>query len=143
MNRLGSAQGRRAVSAPPIGPSVGWRQSLRHGSRHRRLPSRARWRLAAGAAPARGVGLELNGFFVGPIFTARAISGQVVQAEAAQQAVPIGYEASVQNAFADFDKALVAHQKLGVQLHAQSELVKASREPTQVPARPIPNDQGS
>ncbi|MEO8306369.1 MAG: efflux transporter outer membrane subunit, partial [Betaproteobacteria bacterium] len=52
------------------------------------------------------------GQIVGPIFTAGAISGQVAQAEAAQQAALYNYRSVIQNAFADVDNALVANQKL-------------------------------
>ncbi len=72
------------------------------------------------------------GSFTGPIFTAGAISGQVAQAEAAQQAALVGYQAAIQSAFADVANALVAHQKLGEQLAAQTELVGASRDYTRL-----------
>ena len=72
------------------------------------------------------------GSFAGPIFTAGAISGQVAQAEAAQQAALVGYQAAIQNAFADVANALVAHQKLGEQLDAQVELVNSSRDYTRL-----------
>lgn len=72
------------------------------------------------------------GSFIGPIFTAGAVSGQVAQAEAAQQAALVGYQAAIQNAFADVANTLVAHQKLGEQLSAQSELVGASRDYTRL-----------
>jgi len=68
------------------------------------------------------------GSITGPIFQAGAISGVVHQAEGAQQAALFGYEAAIQNAFADVENALVAHQKLGEQLDAEGRLVKASRE---------------
>jgi multidrug efflux system outer membrane protein len=63
------------------------------------------------------------GQLVGPIFTFGAVSGQVAQAEAAQQAALLSYQLSIQNAFADVDDALAANQKLGVQLAAQQRLV--------------------
>jgi multidrug efflux system outer membrane protein len=72
------------------------------------------------------------GSFTGPIFTAGAISGQVAQAEAAQQAALVGYQAAIQNAFADVANTLVAHQKLGEQLDAQVELVNSSRDYTRL-----------
>jgi multidrug efflux system outer membrane protein len=72
------------------------------------------------------------GSFTGPIFTAGAISGQVAQAEAAQQAALVGYQAAIQNAFADVANALVSHQKLSEQLDAQAELVSASRDYTRL-----------
>jgi multidrug efflux system outer membrane protein len=62
---------------------------------------------------------------VGPIFTFGAVSGQVAQAEAAQQAALYNYQLSIQNAFADVDNALVANQKLKDQLAAQQKLVDA------------------
>lgn len=68
------------------------------------------------------------GSVTGPIFTAGAVSGQVKQAEAAQQAALLSYQSSIQSAFADVENALVARQKLGDQLDAQARLVKASKE---------------
>ena len=68
------------------------------------------------------------GSFTGPIFTAGAISGQVEQAEAAQKAALISYEATVQSAFADVENALVIREKLAGQIEAQERLVKANRE---------------
>jgi len=54
--------------------------------------------------------------------------GQVKQAEAAQKAALLVYQASIQSAFADVEDALVARRKLGDQLDAQGRLVKASKE---------------
>ena len=68
------------------------------------------------------------GSITGPIFTAGAISGQVRQAEAAQQAALISYKAAIQSAFADVENSLAAKQKLADQLEAQVRLVKASTE---------------
>ncbi len=68
------------------------------------------------------------GQIVGPIFTAGAISGQVAQAEAAQQAALFNYQLAIQNAFADVDNALVANQKLKDQLAAQERLVAALKD---------------
>lgn len=65
------------------------------------------------------------GQVVGPIFTFGAVSGQVAQAEASQQAALAGYKLAVQNAFADVDNALVDNLKLGEQLAAQERLVAA------------------
>ncbi len=62
---------------------------------------------------------------IGPIFTFGAVSGQVAQAEAGQQAALQSYRLSIQNAFADVDNALVANQKLKDQLGAQQRLVDA------------------
>ena len=68
------------------------------------------------------------GQIVGPIFTFGAVSGQVGQAEAAQQAALLNYELSIQNAFADVDNALVASQKLKEQQAAQERLVAALKD---------------
>ena len=68
------------------------------------------------------------GQIVGPIFTFGAVSGQVAQSEAAQQAALLNYQLSIQNAFADVDNALVATQKLKEQLAAQERLVIALRD---------------
>jgi multidrug efflux system outer membrane protein len=65
------------------------------------------------------------GTLAGPIFTFGAVSGQVAQAEAAQNAALLNYQLSIRNAFADVDNALVAHQKLQEQLDAQIKLVAA------------------
>ena len=67
------------------------------------------------------------GQLTGPIFTFGLVSGQVTQAEAAQQAALLSYQLSIQNAFADVDNALVANQKLIEQLSAQTKLVDALR----------------
>ncbi|MBP6775636.1 MAG: efflux transporter outer membrane subunit [Piscinibacter sp.] len=68
------------------------------------------------------------GSVVGPIFTFGAVSGQVAQAEAAQDAALQNYTLSIRNAFADVDNALVANQKLQEQLDAQKRLVAALSE---------------
>ena len=68
------------------------------------------------------------GQVVGPIFTFGAVSGQVGQAEAGQQAALLSYQLSIQNAFADVDNALVASQKLKEQLAAQERLVVALKD---------------
>lgn len=65
------------------------------------------------------------GQITGPIFTFGAVSGQVTQAEAAQQAAVLNYQLSIQNAFGDVDNALVANAKLIEQMAAQQRLVKA------------------
>jgi multidrug efflux system outer membrane protein len=65
------------------------------------------------------------GTLAGPIFSFGAVSGQVAQAEAAQNAALLNYQLSIRNAFADVDNALVAHQKLQEQLAAQVKLVAA------------------
>jgi multidrug efflux system outer membrane protein len=68
------------------------------------------------------------GQVIGPIFTFGAVSGQVAQAEAAQQAALNNYLLSIQNAFADVENALVAIQKLQQQQVAQERLVKALKD---------------
>jgi multidrug efflux system outer membrane protein len=68
------------------------------------------------------------GTFVGPIFTFGAVSGQVAQAEGAEQAALWNYRLAIQNAFGDVDNALVANQKLKEQLSAQQRLVAALRD---------------
>jgi len=68
------------------------------------------------------------GQIVGPIFTFGAVSGQVAQSEAAEQAALLNYQLSIQNAFADVDNALVANQKLKDQLAAQERLVVALKD---------------
>ena len=65
------------------------------------------------------------GQITGPIFTFGAVSGQVTQAEAAQQAALYNYQQSIQNAFSDVSNALVASQKLQDQVAAQGRLVAA------------------
>ncbi len=65
------------------------------------------------------------GQLIGPIFTFGAVSGQVAQAEAAQQAALQSYQLSIQNAFADVDNALVGSAKISEQLAAQQKLVDA------------------
>jgi multidrug efflux system outer membrane protein len=68
------------------------------------------------------------GNITGPIFTFGAISGQVAQAEASQNAALLNYQLSIRNAFADVDNALVANQKLQEQLAAQTRLVAALKD---------------
>ena len=65
------------------------------------------------------------GTLAGPIFSFGAVSGQVAQAEAAQQAALLNYQLAIRNAFADVDNALVANGKLQEQLDAQIKLVAA------------------
>jgi multidrug efflux system outer membrane protein len=72
------------------------------------------------------------GGFAGPIFTGGSIYGQVKQAEAAQKAALIGYQAAIQSAFADVDNALVSRQELSEQVAAQERLVTALRGYAQV-----------
>ena len=68
------------------------------------------------------------GQIAGPIFTFGAVSGQVAQAEGAQQSVLYSYRAAIQNAFADVENSLVASQKLQQQLGAQERLVAALKD---------------
>lgn len=72
------------------------------------------------------------GLVAGPIFTGGAVSGQVRQTEAAREAALVAYELSIQNAFADVEDALVAHEKAADQLEAQGRLVDAAREYTRL-----------
>jgi multidrug efflux system outer membrane protein len=65
------------------------------------------------------------GQLAGPIFTFGAVSGQVAQAEAAQQSALYNYRYAIQNAFADVENSLVANQKLIEQQAAQQKLVDA------------------
>jgi multidrug efflux system outer membrane protein len=65
---------------------------------------------------------------IGPIFTFGGVSGQVAQANAAQQAALYNYQLSIQNAFADVANALIANQKLQEQLDAQGRLVQALKD---------------
>lgn len=69
---------------------------------------------------------------LGPIFTAGAVTGQVRQAEASQQAALYNYEKTVQGAFADVENALVAQQKTRERLEAQKGLVDALSEYTRL-----------
>ncbi len=73
-----------------------------------------------------------TGSFLGPIFTAGAISGQVKQTEAAQQAALLNYQNAVLNAFSDVENALVSRQKLCRRLEAEGKLVDALREYTRL-----------
>ncbi len=68
-----------------------------------------------------------GGSIVGPIFTAGLISGQVRQAEAAQQAALFAYEQTIQSAFADVNNALSARTELVEQVAAQGRQVTALR----------------
>jgi multidrug efflux system outer membrane protein len=68
------------------------------------------------------------GQVAGPIFTFGLVSGQVTQAEAAQQAALQNYEQSIQSAFADVDTSLVASEKVVEQLAAQQRLVVALKD---------------
>ena len=70
------------------------------------------------------------GSITGPIFSFGAVSGQVAQAEALQNAALLNYQLAIRNAFADVDNALVANQKLQEQLAAQTRLVAALQQYT-------------
>src|SRR5207244_666145 len=65
---------------------------------------------------------NFTGTVTGPIFTAGAIYGQVLQAKAEQQAALINYEKTIQNAFANVETSLVAHTMLVDQLDAEGRL---------------------
>jgi multidrug efflux system outer membrane protein len=71
---------------------------------------------------------NFTGSITGPIFTAGAIYGQVVQAIATQNAALVNYEKVIQNAFADVETALVKHTMIEEQLAAESRLVEAAGE---------------
>ena len=79
-------------------------------------------------SPARRKVWSYAGSVAGPIFSFGAVSGQVAQSEAAQQAALLNYQLSIRNAFADVDNALVANQKLQEQLDAQIKLVAALKQ---------------
>ncbi len=66
-----------------------------------------------------------GGSLLGPIFTGGAVTGQVRQAEAGQQAALYNYERTAQGAFADVENALIAQQKSRERLVAQQGLVEA------------------
>jgi outer membrane protein, multidrug efflux system len=68
------------------------------------------------------------GSVTGPIFTAGSVSGQVAQARATQQAAADNYRQVIQAAFADVSNALIGYQKIGEQVTAQEQLVKALRD---------------
>ena len=72
------------------------------------------------------------GSITGPIFSFGAVSGQVAQAEAVQNAALENYQLAIRNAFADVDNALVANQKLQEQLAAQTRLVAALQDYTRL-----------
>jgi outer membrane protein, multidrug efflux system len=69
-----------------------------------------------------------SGSVTGPIFTAGAISGQVRQAKAAQQAALLSYQNAIISAFSDVENSLVSRQKLSDQTKAQESLVTSLRE---------------
>lgn len=71
---------------------------------------------------------SFTGSLMGPIFTAGAIYGQVLQTKALQQAALFTYERTIQNAFAEVENALVSHTMLVQQLLAEELLVKAAGE---------------
>jgi len=145
-SRSSSSPCRRSRPGSPRSCSSGGRTSARPSRTwSRSTPSSARPRPAtsppsrspASSAeerrarePLQGSSREWSygGSITGPLFTAGAISGQVRQVEAARQAALLGYEAAIQNAFADVDDALVARSKLVEQVQAQDRLVAASSE---------------
>jgi outer membrane protein, multidrug efflux system len=69
-----------------------------------------------------------GGSVTGPIFTAGAISGQVTQAKAAQEAALLSYKNAIISAFGDMENSLSARQKLSDQTKAQEALVTSLRE---------------
>jgi multidrug efflux system outer membrane protein len=72
------------------------------------------------------------GTITGPIFRGGAISGQVAEANASQQAALFNYQRVIQNAFADVDDALSSHTQVLEQVAAQERLVKALTEYSQL-----------
>lgn len=68
-----------------------------------------------------------GGSILGPIFTAGAIQGQVVQANAATKAALLTYEQTIQKAFADVDNALVAKYKFQQKFYSEQQQVLAYR----------------
>lgn len=64
----------------------------------------------------------------GPIFTAGAIYGQVVQAKAQADAALIAYTEVIQNAFSEVETALYTHTMIAERLEAEVRLVAASGE---------------
>ncbi len=73
-----------------------------------------------------------KGSVTGPIFAGGVIRGGVAEARAVTEAALLNYELSIRNAFADVDNALVANLKLQQQLVAQTNLVNALREYSQL-----------
>ena len=67
-----------------------------------------------------------TGTITGPIFTAGGIYGQVVQAQATQQAALHNYQKTIQSAFADVEDALYNHTMIKERLVAEELLVKAA-----------------
>ena len=65
------------------------------------------------------------GALVGPIFTAGAIKGQVIQARAGTDAALLAYEQTIISAFADVENALISWDKLQEQLIAEQRRVSA------------------
>ncbi len=73
-----------------------------------------------------------TGSIIGPIFTWGLIYGQVEQAKAAADAALQVYARTIQEAFADVESSLFAHQMLQIQIKAQERLVEASGEYTRL-----------
>lgn len=71
---------------------------------------------------------NFTGSITGPIFTAGAIYGQVLQAESQQQAALYNYERVIQDAFADVEDALISHTMLEEQFESEQRLVEAAGE---------------
>ncbi len=68
------------------------------------------------------------GNFVGPIFTAGAIWGQVKQAVASREAALQSYKNAILSAFSDVENSLDDRRKLAEQLQAQERLVTALKD---------------
>jgi multidrug efflux system outer membrane protein len=66
-----------------------------------------------------------GGSIVGPIFTAGAIEGQVLQASAAAKAAELNYKLTIQQAFADINNALISRNELEKQMKAEKKRVHA------------------
>ena len=73
-----------------------------------------------------------GGGITGPIFTGGLVYGQVKQAEAAEKAAELSYEAAIQSAFADVDNALISQRELVNQVDAQERLVTALKSYTRL-----------
>lgn len=69
-----------------------------------------------------------TGSILGPVFTGGNIYGQVSETKANQQAALYTYQQVIQNAFADVENALIAHEMLLNQLESEGRLVEAAGE---------------
>jgi multidrug efflux system outer membrane protein len=66
-----------------------------------------------------------GGSIVGPIFTAGAIQGQVIQATGATKAALLTYEQTIQKALADVDNTLISRYKFQEKYNVQQKQVAA------------------